>query len=124
MIKPFNIVRDLENKSLTTGSDRIVLTQFDNGIYIYFEILLSGKTITWNERQHSVRATFKNGAEIVIEKEPCVLQQDEGKWRFEITDKLTAKSGTVKGIIDVMDSGVRVASSQFEIVILEHLATN
>ena len=34
MIKPFKIVRDLENKKLTTGSDNIVLTQFDNGIYI------------------------------------------------------------------------------------------
>ena len=31
MIKPFNIVRDLENKRFTTGSDSIVLTQFDNG---------------------------------------------------------------------------------------------
>lgn len=124
MIKPFNIVRDLENKSFTTGSDRIVLTQFDNGIYIYFEILLSGKTIAWNNRRHSVRATFKNGSELVIEKEPCELLQDEGKWKFEITDKLTEKSGVVKGIIDVMDDGVRVASSQFEIVILEHLATN
>ena len=29
----------------------------------------------------------------------------------------------IKGIIDVMDGGVRVASSQFEITILEHLAT-
>lgn len=124
MIKPFKIVRDLENKKLTTGSDSIVLTQFDNGIYIEFEVLLSGKTVNWNDRRHSVMATFKNGSEIVIEKERCELLQDTGKWRYEITDKLTEKSGNVKGIIDVMDGGVRVASSQFEISILEHLATN
>ena len=55
---------------------------------------------------------------------PCELLQDSGKWRYEITDKLTGKSGNVKGIIDVMDGGVRVASSQFEITILEHLATS
>ena len=42
MIKPFNIVRDLENKKFTTGSDTIVLTQFDSGIFIDFEILMSG----------------------------------------------------------------------------------
>ena len=40
MIKPFNIVRDLENKKFTTGSDVIILTQFDNGIFIDFEIWL------------------------------------------------------------------------------------
>lgn len=124
MIKPFNIVRDLENKRFTTGSDNIVLTQFDSGIYIEFEVLLSGKTVAWNERQHSVKVTFKNGLDIVVEKEPCELLQDAGKWRYEITDKLTGKSGNVKGIIDVMDGGIRVASSQFEITILEHLATN
>lgn len=124
MIKPFSIVRDLENKRFTTGSDNIVLTQFDNGIYIDFEILMSGKAVTWDERRHSVKATFKNGSEVVVEKESCSLQVDDGKWRYEITDKLTTKSGSVKGIIDVMNGGIRVASSQFEIVILEHLATS
>ena len=85
-------------------------------------MLLSGKTVAWNERRHSVRVTFKNGLDIVVEKEPCELLKDAGKWRYEITDKLSGKSGNVKGIIDVMDGGVRVAFSQFEITILEHQA--
>lgn len=124
MIKPFNIVRDLENKKFTTGSDSVVLTQFDNNIFIDFEVLLSGRPITWNKRNHTVRVTFKNGEAIVVDKEHCVLQDDTNKWRYTITDKLTSLSGNVKGIIDVMDNATRVASSQFEVLILKHLATN
>ena len=124
MIKPFNIVRDLENKKFTTGSDTIVLTQFDNGIFIDFEILMSGKVVNWNSRMHSVKVTFKNSEKVVVEREDCELQAN-GKWRYEITTDLTGKSGrNVRGILDVEQGGVRVASSQFEIMILEHLATN
>lgn len=122
MIKPFNIVRDLENKKLTTGSDNIVLTQFDTGTFIDFEILLSGKAVTWNDRRHTVKVTFKNGSEVVIERTPCTLQAN-GKWRYEITEDLTKIPGNVKGIFDVEEGGTRVASSQFELVILAHLST-
>ena len=123
MIKPFNIVRDLENKKFTTGSDTIVLTQFDNGIYIDFEILMSGKVVNWNNGRYTVKVTFKNGEKVVVERKDCKLQAD-GKWRYEITTDLTGTSGrNVRGILDVEQGGVRVASSQFEIMILEHLAT-
>ena len=124
MIKPFNIVRDLENKKFTTGSDIIVLTQFDSGIFIDFEILMSGKAINWNNGRYTVKVTFKNGEKIVIERKDCELQAD-GKWRYEITTDLTDIPGNnVRGILDVEQGGVRVASSQFEITILQHLATN
>ena len=124
MIKPFNIVRDLENKKFTTGSDTIVLTQFDSGIFIDFEILMSGKAINWNNGRYTVKVTFKNGEKVVIERKDCKLQAD-GKWRYEITTDLTDIPGNnVKGILDVENTGVRVASSQFEIMILEHLANN
>ena len=124
MIKPFNIVRDLENKKFTTGSDTIVLTQFDSGIFIDFEILMSGKAINWNNGRYTVKVTFKNGEKIVIERKDCKLQAD-GKWRYEITTDLTDIPGNnVRGILDVEQGGVRVASSQFEITILQHLATN
>ena len=123
MIKPFNIVRDLENKKFTTGSDTIVLTQFDNGIFIDFEILMSGKVVNWNSRMHTVKVTFKNGEKVVVERKDCKLQAD-GKWRYESTTDLTGTSGgNVRGILDVEQGGTRVASSQFEIMILEHLAT-
>ena len=124
MIKPFNIVRDLENKKFTTGSDVIILTQFDNGIFIDFEILMSGKVVNWNSRMHSVKVTFKNSEKVVVERKDCELQTD-GKWRYEITTDLTDIPGNnVRGILDVENTGVRVASSQFEIMILQHLATN
>ena len=124
MIKPFNIVRDLENKKFTTGSDTIVLTQFDSGIFIDFEILMSGKAINWNNGRYTVKVTFKNGEKVVIERKDCKLQAD-GKWRYEITTDLTDIPGNnVRGILDVENAGVRVASSQFEIMILQHLATN
>ena len=124
MIKPFNIVRDLENKKFTTGSDTIILTQFDSGIFIDFEILMSGKAINWNNGRYTVKVTFKNGEKIVIERKDCELQAD-GKWRYEITTDLTDIPGNnVRGILDVEQGGVRVASSQFEITILQHLATN
>lgn len=124
MIKPFNIVRDLENKKFTTGSDTIVLTQFDSGIFIDFEILMSGKAINWNNGRYTVKVTFKNGEKVVIERKDCKLQAD-GKWRYEITTDLTDIPGNnVRGILDVENTGVRVASSQFEIMILQHLATN
>ena len=124
MIKPFNIVRDLENKKFTTGSDTIVLTQFDSGIFIDFEILMSGKAINWNNGRYTVKVTFKNGEKVVIERKDCELQAD-GKWRYEITTDLTDIPGNnVRGILDVENTGVRVASSQFEIMILQHLATN
>ena len=124
MIKPFNIVRDLENKKFTTGSDTIVLTQFDSGIFIDFEILMSGKAINWNNGRYTVKVTFKNGEKVVIERKDCKLQAD-GKWRYEITTDLTDIPGNnVRGILDVENTGVRVASSQFEIMILEHLANN
>ena len=124
MIKPFNIVRDLENKKFTTGSDTIVLTQFDSGIFIDFEILMSGKAINWNNGRYTVKVTFKNGEKVVIERKDCKLQAD-GKWRDEITTDLTDIPGNnVRGILDVEQGGVRVASSQFEIMILQHLATN
>ena len=123
MIKPFNIVRDLENKKFTTGSDTIALTQFDSGIFIDFEILMSGKAINWNNGRYTVKVTFKNGEKVVIERKDCKLQAD-GKWQYEITTDLTGTSGrNVRGILDVEQGGVRVASSQFEIMILEHLAT-
>lgn len=122
MIKPFNIVRDLENKKFTSGSDNIILTQFDTGASIDFEILLSGKTVTWDDRRHTVKVTFKNGSEVVIERTPCTLQAS-GKWRYEITEDLTKIPGNVKGIFDVEEGGTRVASSQFELVILAHLST-
>lgn len=122
MIKPFNIVRDLENKKFTSGSDNIILTQFDTGTSIDFEILLSGKTVTWDDRRHTVKVTFKNGSEVVIERTPCTLQAN-GKWRYEITEDLTKIPGNVKGIFDVEEGGTRVASSQFELVILAHLST-
>lgn len=125
MIKPFNIVRDLENKKFTTGSDTIILTQFDNGMCIDFEILMSGKAINWNNGRYTVKVTFKNGDKIVVEKKDCVYQQAEGKWRYEITTDLTDIPGNnVRGILDVENAGVRVASSQFEIMILQHLANN
>ena len=124
MIKPFNIVRDLENKKFTTGSDTIILTQFDSGIFIDFEILMSGKAINWNNGRYTVKVTFKNGEKVVIERKDCELQAD-GKWRYEITTDLTDIPGNnVRGILDVENAGVRVASSQFEIMILQHLATN
>ena len=124
MIKPFNIVRDLENKKFTTGSDTIILTQFDSGIFIDFEILMSGKAINWNNGRYTVKVTFKNGEKVVIERKDCKLQAD-GKWRYEITTDLTDIPGNnVRGILDVENTGVRVASSQFEIMILQHLATN
>ena len=124
MIIPFNIVRDLENKKFTTGSDTIVLTQFDSGIFIDFEILMSGKAINWNKGRYTVKVTFKNGEKVVIERKDCKLQAD-GKWRYEITTDLTDIPGNnVRGILDVENVGVRVASSQFEIMILQHLATN
>lgn len=123
MIKPFNIVRDLENKRFTTGSDNIILTQFDTGTSIDFEILLSGKTATWNDRRHTVKVTFKNGEDILLERVPCAYQQADGKWRYNISLDLTKKHGNVKGILDVEDGGIRVASSQFELTILEHLST-
>lgn len=124
MIKPFNIVRDLENKKFTTGSDTIALTQFDSGIFIDFEILMSGKAINWNNGRYTVKVTFKNGEKIVIERKDCELQAD-GKWRYEITTDLTDIPGNnVRGILDVENTGVRVASSQFEIMILQHLANN
>ena len=124
MIKPFNIVRDLENKKFTTGSDTIILTQFDSGIFIDFEILMSGKAINWNNGRYTVKVTFKNGEKVVIERKDCKLQAD-GKWRYEITTDLTDIPGNnVRGILDVENAGVRVASSQFEIMILQHLATN
>ena len=124
MIKPFNIVRDLENKKFTTGSDTIVLTQFDNGIYIDFEILMSGKVVNWNNGRYTVKVTFKNGEKVVVERKDCKLQAN-GKWRYEITTDLTDIPGNnVRGILDVEQGGVRVASSQFEIMILQHLATN
>ena len=124
MIKPFNIVRDLENKKFTTGSDTIALTQFDSGIFIDFEILMSGKAINWNNGRYRVKVTFKNGEKVVIERKDCKLQAD-GKWRYEITTDLTDIPGNnVRGILDVENTGVRVASSQFEIMILQHLATN
>ena len=123
MIKPFNIVRDLENKKFTTGSDVIILTQFDNGIFIDFEILMSGKVVKWNDRMHTVKVTFKNSEKVVVERKDCELQAN-GKWRYEITTDLTGTSGwNVRGILDVEQGGVRVASSQFEIMIFEHLAT-
>ena len=124
MIKPFNIVRDLENKKFTTGSDTIILTQFDSGIFIDFEILMSGKAINWNNGRYTVKVTFKNGEKVVIERKDCKLQAD-GKWRYEITTDLTDIPGNnVRGILDVENAGARVASSQFEIMILQHLATN
>ena len=124
MIKPFKIVRDLENKKFTTGSDTIILTQFDSGIFIDFEILMSGKAINWNKGRYTVKVTFKNGEKVVIERKDCKLQAD-GKWRYEITTDLTDIPGNnVRGILDVENAGVRVASSQFEIMILQHLATN
>ena len=124
MIKPFNIVRDLENKKFTTGSDTIILTQFDTGMHIDFEILMSGKAINWNNGRYTVKVTFKNGEKVVIERKDCELQAD-GKWRYEITTDLTDIPGNnVRGILDVEQGGVRVASSQFEITILQHLATN
>ena len=124
MIKPFNIVRDLENKKFTTGSDTVILTQFDSGIFIDFEILMSGKAINWNNGRYTVKVTFKNGEKVVIERKDCELQAN-GKWRYEITTDLTGTSGrNVRGILDVEQGGTRVASSQFEIMILEHLATN
>ena len=124
MIKPFNIVRDLENKKFTTGSDNVILTQFDNGIFIDFEILMSGKVVNWNNRMHTVKVTFKNGEKVVVERKDCKLQAD-GKWRYEITTDLTDIPGNnVRGILDVENTGARVASSQFEIMILQHLATN
>ena len=123
MIKPFNIVRDLENKKFTTGSDNVILTQFDNGIFIDFEILMSGKVVNWNNGRYTVKVTFKNGEKVVVERKDCELQAD-GKWRYEITTDLTGTSGgNVRGILDVEQGGTRVASSQFEIMILEHLAT-
>lgn len=124
MIKPFNIVRDLENKKFTTGSDTVILTQFDSGIFIDFEILMSGKAINWNNGRYTVKVTFKNGEKVVIERKDCELQAD-GKWRYEITTDLTDIPGNnIRGILDVENAGVRVASSQFEIMILQHLATN
>ena len=124
MIKPFNIVRDLENKKFTTGSDTIILTQFDTGMHIDFEILMSGKVVNWGNGRYTVKVTFKNGEKVVIERKDCKLQAD-GKWRYEITTDLTDIPGNnVRGILDVENTGVRVASSQFEIMILKHLATN
>ena len=124
MIKPFNIVRDLENKKFTTGSDTIILTQFDTGMHIDFEILMSGKVVNWGNGRYTVKVTFKNGEKVVIERKDCKLQAD-GKWRYEITTDLTDIPGNnVRGILDVENTGVRVASSQFEIMILQHLATN
>ena len=123
MIKPFNILRDLENKKFTTGSDTIILTQFDGGIFIDFEILMSGKVVNWGNGRYTVKVTFKNGDKIVVEKKDCALEN--GKWRYEITTDLTDIPGNnVRGILDVEQGGVRVASSQFEITILQHLATN
>ena len=123
MIKPFNIVRDLENKKFTTGSDNVILTQFDNGIFIDFEILMSGKVVNWNNGRYTVKVTFKNGEKVPVEIKDCKLQA-AGKWRYEITTDLTGTSGrNVRGILDVEQGGTRVASSQFEIMILEHLAT-
>ena len=123
MIKPFNIVRDLENKRYTEGSDSIVLTQFDKGIDIDFYILLSGKAVSWANGGYAVKVTFKNGNDVIIERENCDYHAGENKWTFEIDEKLTGKHGSVKGIIDVEHLDVRVASSQFELVVLEHLAT-
>lgn len=124
MIKPFNIVRDLENKRYTEGSDNIVLTQFDKGIKIDFYILLSGKPLVWNNRVHSAKVTFKNGDEIVVDRTPCAYDDVNTKLVYEIDGRLTQKFGQVKGIIDIEAGGTRVASSQFELVILEHLAKN
>ena len=85
---------------------------------------MSGKVVNWNSRMHTVKVTFKNSEKVVVEREDCELQAN-GKWRYEITTDLTETSGrNVRGILDVEQGGVRVASSQFEIMILQHLATN
>ena len=123
MIKPFNIVRDLENKRYTEGSDNIVLTQFDKGMNIDFYLLLSGKTVNWGQGRTTGKVTFKNGDEIVVDKKECDFDRDTIKWTYEVDEKLTGKPGNVKGIFDVEVAGKRVASSQFELVILEHLTT-
>lgn len=125
MIQTFNIVRDLNKYAYKKGSERIVVTQFDTGIRLNFELLSKKEPV--DLQGHRAFVSFFNEKEQLLLTEECASIQDLSlNPRFALfylmDERLTSEAGQLTAIVDVVDpEGFRTAIRPFSITILPHL---
>ena len=125
MSQSFTIVRDLAKYHYQKGSDRIVLTQFDTGIRLVFNLLENKQPLDLSGYQAFI--SFFNASGDMLLCEPCVSVQDLSlspsfRMFYLMDERLTMEAGELKAIVDLIDpEGYRTAINPFTITLLEHL---
>ena len=125
MSQQFKIVRDLNRFSYQKGSDRIVVTQFDTGIHLTFDLFERKERLDLNG--YRVLISFVDETGELLLTEECPITQDLSMspcylLRYVIDERLTQKSGQIKGVVDLFDKeGFRTALNPFTITLLPYL---
>lgn len=124
-MRVFKIVRDIGNLRFTKGSDSLVVTQFDSGCSLSFELLDHQKPMDLKGCQAII--VFKNqetgiewGEKVVI-RQPLSLTSSP-VLTYELNR--TEEAGEYVGILTLIDvHGCQVSTAPFVLTVLPHLTT-